>query len=378
LKKKLCIVTASEMTVRAFLTGHLTAMQDEFDVSIVANVQDPDFLDNLAIRARVIPLCIEREISLWRDLAALWQLIALFRRHRFDLIHSVTPKAGLLAMMAGCVAQIPIRVHTFTGQVWATRSGLSRRLLKSMDRLLAACATHVLADSFSQRDFLVRERVLSPSKIAVLADGSISGVDEARFRPDAVARLSIRDRLGIENTDFAFLFIGRLKRDKGVLDLAAAFARVLAGNRHCHLIFAGPDEEGLQSSLLSLCSGFTSNIHFTGYTGEPEQYMAAADVLCLPSYREGFGSVIIEAAAVGIPAVGSRIYGVVDAIEENVTGFLFEVGNIDELAEKMRLMVSDAEMRDKMGAAAQRRARQRFSRERLTTAQLDRYRQLLA
>lgn len=376
MKKKFCVVTTSEMTVRAFLLEHLAAMQDKFDLFLVTNAVSPDIFAEYGIHGHVIPLRIERKISLWRDSLALFGLVRIFLHYRFDLVHSVTPKAGLLSMVAGCLTRIPVRVHTFTGQVWATRNGASRWLLKSMDRLLSVCATHLLVDSFSQREFLVKEHVVVLSKARVLAHGSISGVDVTRFRPDFVSRSRIRSELGMDDDSTVFLFVGRLNRDKGVLDLAVAFAEFCAGNKQLHLMLVGPDEENMRPAIIALCKECVCNIHFLGHTDSPEQYMAASDVLCLPSYREGFGSVIIEAAAVGLPAIGSRIYGITDAIEEGVSGLLYDAGDTDQLAERMRLLVADTAMRQKMGRDAQDRARRNYCKEVVVSAQLDFYRQL--
>jgi len=360
---------ASEITVRAFLVGHLRALVEQYDVSVVVNTNNPSFLDDLGLQLRVIPLRIERNIAPLRDLAALFALIGLFRRERFDLLHSVTPKAGLLAMLAGKMAGIRLRIHTFTGQVWATRSGFSRFLLKSMDRLLAACATHLLADSVSQRDFLVAEGVVRKAKVGVLAKGSICGVDSVRFHPDAAARQAIRKELGIKQKEVTFLFLGRLNRDKGVLDLAQAFTR-LSGD--CRLLFVGPDEAGMQAEIESITEHHP-HVHFVAYTDKPATYMAAADVFCLPSYREGFGSVILEAAACGVPAIGSRIYGVTEAIEEGKSGFLFPPGDVDALAGIMRRLLENSSLRVQMGEYARQRAEHDFASQRVTEAWLEYY-----
>jgi len=372
-RRKLCLLVASEITVRAFLAGHLRALCEQHDVSVVVNTSNPAFLDDLGLKVRVIPLGIERNIAPLRDLAALFALIGLFRRERFDLLHSVTPKAGLLGMLAGFFARLPLRVHIFTGQVWATRSGFSRQLLKSMDRLLAACATHLLADSDSQRDFLIAEGVVPAGKVEVLAKGSISGVDVARFHPAAQVRKSVRSQLGIGAQDLVLLFLGRLNRDKGVLDLAQAFIRLPEGSR---LLFVGPDEAGMQAEI-ELISASHPGVQFVAYTDKPADYMAAADVFCLPSYREGFGSVILEAAACGIPAIGSRIYGITDAIEEGRSGLLFPPGDVDALAACMRCLADDDALRRRMGDDARNRAEHDFSSARVTQAWLEYYDALL-
>jgi glycosyltransferase involved in cell wall biosynthesis len=246
-------------------------------------------------------------------------------------------------------------------------------MLKTTDKMLAHFATHVLVDSPSQREFLMRERIVSEKKSGVLANGSISGVDTFRFRPDSELRKSIRQRESIPENDVVFLYIGRLKVDKGVLDLAQAYAQLGLNHDEAWLLFVGPDEEGLRPRMERICSSHTRRLCFVGYTTAVQEYMAAADVLCLPSYREGFGSVIIEAASAGIPAVASNIYGISDAIETGVTGLLHAAGDIADLQSKMKQMMEDPELRKRMGANARLRAQRRFSKELVSSALLDFY-----
>ncbi len=229
-----------------------------------------------------------------------------------------------------------MRLHTFTGQVWATRTGLSRAILKLADRIIARCATYTLADSPSQREFLIRERIVAPDRIAVLGSGSVSGVDATRFRPDAGRRRQVREQFHIPDASVVLLFVGRLSRDKGVLDLAKAFAALAAEFPDVHALVVGPDEEGLRPAFARLCAKHGERLHFLDYTTCPEDVMAAGDVLCLPSYREGFGSVVIEAAAAGLPAVASRIYGLVDAVVDGRTGLLHEPGDVADLTACLR------------------------------------------
>ncbi|HXH64743.1 MAG TPA: glycosyltransferase family 4 protein, partial [Mariprofundaceae bacterium] len=371
--RRICFVVASEMTVKAFLKEPIAAIDSQDDVSLIVDTRDPDALREAGIRARVLPLSIARDIALFRDFRVLLQLWRIFRREQFDIVHSLTPKAGLLAMLAGRLAGIPVRIHIFTGQVWATRQGFSRWLLKLMDRILAASATHLLADSPSQRQFLIDQGVASADRIAVLGKGSISGVDVQRFAPDPQARTDVRGSLGIADSDVVFLFLGRLNRDKGVLDLAQAFANIAGDQPHAQLLIVGPDEGGMASSMRTICRDFPDRIHFVSYTDNPQRYMAAADVFCLPSYREGFGSVIIEAAATGIPAIGSEIYGITDAIERDCTGLLFPVGDIEELAKAMIHMLADPARRQAMGAEAMQRARRDFDAHRVADTWLAYY-----
>jgi len=365
------------MTVRAFLTDQIIEATRLYDVSLVVNTTAHRELSDLLPGVKVIQVPIVRQISPAGDLRALFRLIRLCLAERYDLVHSVTPKAGLIAALAGFLSRIPIRLHTFTGQVWATRVGIARMFLKFMDSLLSACATNVLVDSSSQRDFLLKEGVISAAKSIVLASGSISGVDTSRFRPDNVLRAEKRASLGIGDDGISLLFVGRLNRDKGILDLALVFGQLSALEGRLHLVIVGPDEEGLQQRIVDLCGSGQKRVHFVPFTTEPERFTAAADIFCLPSYREGFGSVVIEAAAAGVPAVGSRIYGITDAIEEDITGLLFRPGDTEDLKEKILFLVEHPEARNKMGMQARERAIRHFSKDKVTAALMEYYAALL-
>ncbi len=371
--ERICLVVASEMTVKAFLKPHIIALAQRYEVTLVLHTKQPDFSECNELPVTVIPLAIERAINPISDIRALYRLVQVFRQHHFGLVHSVTPKAGLLAMTAAKLAGINFRIHTFTGQVWATHRGFFRMLLKNMDRVLAASATHLLADSRSQREFLIAQGVTRVDKVSVLADGSISGVDVDRFKPDQSARDRIRQQLALGDDDVLLLFLGRLNRDKGVLDLARAAAGLMPSMPQLHLLFVGPDEGGLQSEIQQLMGQSADQLHFVDYTEHPEDYFAAADIFCLPSYREGFGSVIIEAAACGVPAIGSDIYGISDAIRGGETGLLFPAGDITALREAIAQMVQDSEVRKRMGQAALQRAQKEFSTKRLVQAWLEYY-----
>jgi glycosyltransferase involved in cell wall biosynthesis len=376
-RPRICFVVASEMTVKAFLLDHLRALSKRFDVSVAVDTANPTLLEREGLAVGLFPVRIRRPISPTRDLFALAELLRLFRRERFDAVHSVTPKAGLLSMSAAAVAGVPHRTHTFTGQIWATRTGIVRQFLKRMDSITAALTTTTLADSRSQLDFLIAEGVVKPEKSTVLASGSISGVDVTRFRPDLSSRAEIRKGLGLSGNDVLFLHLGRLNRDKGVLDLAEAFARIATDQENTWLLFVGPDEGDLEPLIKKLTDNVADRVHFVGFTREPERYMAASDVLCVPSYREGFGSVVIEAAAVGIPALASRIYGLVDAIEEGYSGLFNEPRDIASLAEQMTLMAANHNFRQLLGKQALERAHRLFRSDIVVGAMVRYYEELL-
>jgi glycosyltransferase involved in cell wall biosynthesis len=357
--KSVVIVVSHPGTARAFLSYQLGIMSGTYRVSVVANARpgEMSFLPK-GVQPRYVRL--ERRPAPLRDLLALLALYRLFRRERFDVVHSMTPKAGLLAMLAAFAARVPVRLHTFMGEVWGTKRGWSRWLLKKSDRLIATLATDVMVVSPSERDFLRAEGVLASEAGQVLASGSVSGVDSERFAPDPSVRRSVRKHLGIRDESVVFIYLGRLARDKGVLDLARAWERIVKTRADGYLIIVGPDEERLlESPLLQQ----TARLIVLDHTWEPERYLKSADVLCLPSRREGFGNVIIEAACAGVPSIASRIYGLIDAVVDGETGLLFPVDDVDSLTACMVQLLTDPDVRRSLGEAARERAITDFSQE---------------
>ncbi len=375
---RLCYLTTTDLIVRFFLTEHIRRAAHVHDVTLVANTAESDLLTRIGIGARLVPLAIERDIAPWSDLKNLFRLYRFFRRQRFDLVHSVAPKAGLLGMVAAWLARVPVRLHTFQGEVWATRRGPARWLLRTIDWLTARLATDLLVVSTTEQKFLIEEGVIPPGKSRVLGQGSISGVDLARFHADPARREEVRKEFGITDAHVLFLFLGRLKRDKGILDLAQAFREVCDGMTAMHLVFVGPDEDRLRETIETLCQGCRSRLHFQGYTSVPEHYLMAADVLCLPSYREGFPMTIIEAGACGVPAMASRIYGITDALEDGVTGLLHEPHDIAGIVRLLRRLATDADERQRLGERARARVLRDFRQDDVIRATHAYYDQALA
>lgn len=375
--EKIAIISAVPETIVAFMSSHINALRNVYLVSAICGGASRIPHEKIIQNVTYIDISIERKISPLKDIFSLYKLIKLFREHQFTLVQSITPKAGLLTMLAAWICQVPIRVHVFTGQVWVTRSGFSRWYLKSFDRLIAMLATSLLTDSPSQKKFLVDEGIASVMNIQVLADGSICGVDTFRFKPNAEVKKNIRTQLGIPEEATVALFMGRLKRDKGVLDLASVFGGLDSSFNSLYLVFVGQDEDGLGERILDLVALGRNQVRFVGHVNNPEDFIAAADFLCLPSYREGFGLVTIEAAAAGIPTLASRIYGITDAIIDGVTGILHEPGDLVGIAEGLRTMATIPETRISMGDAAQKRALELFSTSRIVNAQLSYYKSLI-
>lgn len=372
--KKICFVMTVPSALRAFMADHVHALSERYRVEVFCNLSADPCGDLFSSEVKLIHIPFERRIRPWRDLGCLLGLTAALRNQEFDCIHTIMPKTGLLGMTAGLLARVPNRVHMFTGQVWATRTGIIRILLKWVDRLIAALATEIYADSPSQRDFLIFEKVISAGR--VLESGSVCGVDINRFKPDQVARTAIRRRLLVPEQAVLFGFLGRLNRDKGILDLIEAFASSSL-IQAAHLVIVGRDEEGIQLQTESGSWGSSSRIHFVDFTSEAEKYLAALDVFCLPSYREGFGSTVIEAAACGIPALASRIYGLTDAIVDGKTGMLHQPGDIQGLQKGLEALALDANKRLELGQNARDRASKVFPKERLVQAMVEEYERIL-
>jgi glycosyltransferase involved in cell wall biosynthesis len=373
MNRSLLFVATTPFAVNAFLRTHLLALAETHVVTLCVNTTAYPLVDDVARAVRVRHIDIARKIAPWQDLRALFQLLRCFREIRPLTVHSMTPKAGLLSMLAGWLAQVPWRFHTFTGQVWMTKTGVGRSLLKGIDRLIALFASRVFADSASQCRFLENESVVRRGGVTVLGNGSVAGVDLARFRPDSATRAALRAETGVADAVRVFLFVGRLVRDKGVFDLVEAFAAANAQHPQWELWMIGPDEDGLLAALQELGAHLEARIRWFGSTPSPERYMAAADVFVLPSYREGFGSVVIEAAACGIPSIAYRIDGVIDAIVDRQTGVFVDKGNVRDLADAMKWLGSDDIARIALGEAARARAVREFSSAAVSAAWLDFY-----
>jgi glycosyltransferase involved in cell wall biosynthesis len=328
----------------------------------VYNLSSDKYLPPLGLSITEKSIQIERKISPYKDLVALIRLYLFMRRTRFDMVITLVPKAGMLGMLAAFFTNIRIRVHIFQGEVWASRSGFSRAFLRSCDVLTARLATNILAVSPSERNFLEQEGVVRRGRIQVINKGSICGVDSDRFKPDERVRQDVRGELGFESSDIVCIFLGRLAVEKGIYELVRAFKQSLQVQGKLRLFLVGPDEDTSEHEILSILGPVAgARLTMCSYTLFPERLLACADFHCMPSYREGFGMSIIEAASVGIPSIATRIYGIVDAIEEDVTGLLVPLRDVDRLSDAITRLANDKELRSRLGFAARERAIKEFA-----------------
>lgn len=375
MKKRICIVVTTPLYVNFFLRNHIKALSSIYDVEIVTNYTSDDLssLDDLNL-SKVIYLPIAREIHLIKDVVALIKLISIIAQRKYDVVHSLTPKAGLLASIASVIHGKKHRIHTFTGQIWASRTGVMRIVLKQLDKLIASLDSIVLVDGFSQRQFLIEEKVIKPSKSFVLANGSISGVDCELFKANQDVREALRARYAIAHDDVVFLFLGRLKVDKGLLELVDAFEKLQRSMSNAKLVFVGYDEDQLVSSIKQR---LPHSFIYCGSTTKPYEMIQMADVFCMPSHREGFGSSVIEASCASLPVICSDIYGLKDAFIHNQTGIKCKVKDIDSLYQAMCTLAADPSLRIQMGEAGYRYVSDHFDAKRVTQAWVDFYNKLL-
>jgi glycosyltransferase involved in cell wall biosynthesis len=370
---KLFFLTSHPMSMVVFMLPHLRELQPCWRLHVLANTQETDLLLKRGLDVPVEFAPVERQIRPWTDIKALWFLFKKFRTERPFAVHTLTPKAGLLGMCAAWLARVPVRVHTFTGQVWVTRQGPMRWVLKAADQCIAVLATDVLVDSPSQRNFLIQEGVVSAQRSTVLGEGSICGVDTQRFSPSRSVCRQVRADMDSSTDALVCLYLGRLNRDKGVLDLASAFAQVANKHPKAQLWVVGPDENDMFAHMQTVLGAYSQQLRRVGYTSEPERFMQAADLFCLPSYREGFGSAVIEAAACGVPALVSRIYGLTDAVVEGETGWMHEAGNVKDLAAQLDALLQAPLQLQSRGEAARANVERVFEQSLITTAMLDFY-----
>ena len=340
---KIIRVVTANYCVPAHLHNTLLRIPDGYQIYIIG--------DNVTAYKRVyekvvfVDIPIRRNFSFFYDLYAFFYLAFLFIKIKPDVVHSLMTKAGLFASIAGRLTGVKIRLHTFTGQVWAFKKGLSRQVLKFVDKLICYLNTECLTDSPSQSNYLFLNGIGKKSEpIRCLVRGSLSGVDLARFNRERLSKihLELRIKLGIKETDFVLGYIARKSLDKGCLDILKIYLKIRQSNSNVKLIFIGPDESnGYISAFFNANPILKEAVINIGFVHNHEDYLGICSILCLPSYREGFGSIVIDAAALGITTVGYEIPGLVDSVVKDLTGKLVECGDMNAFVKEIEYFISN-------------------------------------
>lgn len=382
---RILVMTTIPETLAAFFVPQLRALAASgFEVH-VASSPGP-VLDDLDLGSGIqrYSVPIERKPDPVRDLASLCRVYRLIRRIRPQIVHAHTPKAGLVGMAAAALARVPVRLYTVHGLPLLTRDGTRRRILQVAERTSGILATHTYSVSDSVRELLIELRLCPRGGATVLGDGSCGGVDVQRFHPalpGSAESLEFRAKYAIPADALVVSFVGRLARDKGIGVLAEAWARVAAAVPRAYLLLAGEDDvtDPVPESQMALLRSH-SRVRFAGTVGKPDipRVYEATDVAVLPTFREGLPQTALEAAAAGVTMVSTRVSGVVNAIEDEVTGILVEPREPQFLAEAIVRVLRDAGLRRRLGEAARARAVSRFSQERVNQLWMAEYESLVA
>lgn len=360
-----------------FFVGMIPELR-ELGYEVVAVSSDgPELVGVWQAGARAEVVEMERHISLLKDFQSLWRMYLLFRKERPQIVHSMTPKAGLICMMAAKLTGIPVRIHTFTGLVFPTSAGLMRKILMATDWLTCACATHVIPEGEGvKRDLLGYGITKKP--IRVLGHGNCRGIDLDYFSPDnedvTVAAEHIR-----RGNLFTFISVGRLVGDKGINELVAAFKRLNCELPDIRLVLVGPYEPELDPIKPQTIEEIESNpaIEAVGSQKDVRQWLAAADCAVLASYREGFPNVVIEAGAMGLPQIVTDINGANEIIIEGKNGTIVPSKNADALYKAMKRMATDAEWREKLASNARSLISSRYEQGFVRRCLYDFYKEIL-
>lgn len=362
------------MTISSFVRPHIERLALDYEVHVICDIQGSSELNELASSTvRIFDVAIPRNPHVFRDSVALINLIRMFVRTRPMAVQTVTPKAGLIGMFAAWLTRVPVRIHWFTGQVWADSIGLQKYVLKAIDKFITKLATDILVDGRSQLHFMIEQGILQSGKGVVLNEGSIRGVDAQRFQPSREARNHVRVDLGLADEEFVVCFAGRLRERKGFTDLLEAMS-LLPGTIPATLLAVGHDEESLRFIAQEKLK---QKFVYVPHTERMEDYLASADVLVLPSYREGFGQSALEASACGLPVVVSDIYGLEDAVVPGVTGLTIELGDPASIADAIEVLYLDPAKRHALGSAGRQRAMELFDQECLIQAYVKYVRDLM-
>ena len=370
-RKKIIRTATVPLSLDLFCRGLLRDLSSRYEIIALSSPQ-PE-LDSIRKREKVrtISVPMARKIAPFSDLKSLFELIRVFRKERPDMVHSITPKAGLLSMMAAKWTRVPVRIHTFTGLIFPYEKGWKRRLLMTTDRLTASCATHVIPEGVGIRDDLIRFKI-TRKPLRVLGNGNVRGIDLSHYvRTEKLSRSAadLRNCYNIPDDGFAFVFVGRLDRDKGIDELVQAFQKLEQEYPNVHLFLVGAEEpEG--KSILDETKEIIDrddHIHLSdGWQADVRPWYAAADALVHPSRREGFPNVVIEAGAMGLASIVTDINGSREIVKDGQNGTIVPAQDPEAMYAAMKDFLEHPEKVQEMAAAARdlsKRYEQKYVRQ---------------
>lgn len=340
---KLFRITTVPISVEKLLGKQLTFMNQYYDVTAIS--ADQEYLERIGRELGIKTHTIEmtRKITPFQDLKSLWQMYQYFKKEKPEIVHSHTPKAGLIGMLAAKLAGIKLRLHTVAGLPLMETYGIKRKVLNQVEKLTYNCATKVYPNSKGLYDFILEEKLADANKLEVIGNGSTNGIDINYFDPTLFSeetKKKLKQDLDISEDDFVFVFVGRLVKDKGINELITAFKNIRNLNsNNFKLLLVGPLEQDLDPLSQDVLNEIENNpgIVSVGYQKDVRPYFAISNVLAFPSYREGFPNVVLQALAMGLPAIVSDINGCNEIITHQQNGLIFPIKRADAVQEAMRL-----------------------------------------
>ncbi len=379
-KQKLIRITTVPISLDKLLEGQLTFMKDYYQVIAVSSQEQQ--LKRVAQKQGVpyFHLNLTRKITPLADIKAVYKLYRFLKKEHPYIVHTHTPKAGIVGMLASRFAGVPYRLHTVAGLPLLEASGFKRIVLDIVEKLTYYCATHVYPNALGLKKIIEELQFTKPTKLKVIGKGSSNGIDTSYFSQSVSPKLKLDDPniFGISKTDFTFILVGRLVGDKGVNELVRAFTKVHKVHSHASLLLVGPLEEELDP-LLPETLGFIkahSKIYTTGYVDDVRPYFAFAKALVFPSYREGFPNVVLQAGAMGLPSIVSDINGCNEIITNNHNGLIVPVKDVKSLEMAMLTLITNNDIYEKLKSNARLEITSSYERRDMWRALLEEYQSL--
>ena len=379
--KKIKLIRTSTVpgSLNTFCKGLLRELQEQEGYEVVAVSSPGEQLDEISRRegVKTVAVPMERRISPLNDLKSLWRLIRVFRKEKPAIVHSITPKAGLLSMIAAWVARVPVRLHTFTGLVFPTATGLTQKILILTDRITCACATHIVPEGEGVKNDLINYRI-TRKPLKVLGHGNIRGIDLDYYNPELPEVQADAAKIRKPGV-FTFVFIGRLVGDKGINELVEAFERLNTEYPETRLLLVGrqePELDPLKHETIAKID-HNKNIEAVGQQSDVRPWLASADALVFPSYREGFPNVVIEAGAMGLPSIVTDINGSREIIIEGRNGTIVPPRNAMALEAAMRRFVESPDDVARMAENARPLIASRYEQSYVRRCLKDYYREII-
>ena len=366
--QKLIRITTVPISIEKLLENQPRFFSEYFNITLVSS--DEERLAKVASDQGVqyFPLEITRKITPLQDLRCLVRLVRFLRQEKPHFVHSHTPKAGIIGMLAAYIAGVPVRMHTVAGLPLMEATGVKRWVLNTVERITYFCSTHVYPNSKGLETFILQNKFCTSKKIKVLGSGSSNGIDTSYFDPEQVTQaqqVALKSELSIEPKDFVFCFVGRLVKDKGVNELIDAFIQISKKHPNTKLLIVGHTEADLDPLLPVTLHNieFNERIIEVGFQKDIRPYLAIADLFTFPSYREGFPNVILQANAMGVPCIVSDINGCNELIKQGENGLIVPAKNSKILKEQMELLLENPNHLKASNAEIRNFIRLNFERE---------------